>query len=179
MRIISGKYKGLKIDSYNILGTRPTMDRIKESLFGTIQSYIKDSVCLDLFAGSGSLGLEALSNGASKVILIDNNVKIINLLNEFIIKHDIEDVNIIKSDYKEALLEFKKNNTKFDIIFLDPPYDLNLINKSITLIEEYDLLNIDGLIICEYTKENIKCNYELFKEKQYGDKNISIYKRTQ
>ena len=82
MKIISGKYKGKKIKGYDIEGTRPTMDRVKESIFGIIQGYVKDSVVLDLFAGSGSLGLEAISNGAKKLVLIDNNKKVCDVLKE-------------------------------------------------------------------------------------------------
>ena len=82
MRIISGKYKGRKLKGYDIEGTRPTMDRVKESIYGIIQGYVKDSIVLDLFAGSGSLGLEAISNGALKLILIDNNKKVTDILKE-------------------------------------------------------------------------------------------------
>ena len=78
MRVISGKYKGKNLIGFDIDGTRPTMDRVKESLFGIIQNYIKDSVILDLFAGSGSLGIEALSNGASNCYFFDNNIQHIN-----------------------------------------------------------------------------------------------------
>ena len=80
LRIISGKYIGKIIKEYNILGTRPTMDRIKESLFAMIQSYIPESICLDLFCGSGSLGIEALSNGAKECYFIDKNKKITEIL---------------------------------------------------------------------------------------------------
>ena len=80
MRIISGKYKGKKLDGFDIEGTRPTMDRVKESLFGIIQNNLKDSICLDLFAGSGSLGIEALSNGASACYFVDKNKQILNIL---------------------------------------------------------------------------------------------------
>ena len=80
MRVISGKYKGKKIDGFDIEGTRPTQDRVKESLFGIIQNDIADSICLDLFAGSGNLGIEALSNGASECYFIDNNSKCIDII---------------------------------------------------------------------------------------------------
>ena len=82
MRIISGKYKGKKLKGFNIEGTRPTMDRVKESLFGMIQTYIPGSIVLDLFAGSGALGLEAISNGAKKCYLIDNNQIAIQTIKE-------------------------------------------------------------------------------------------------
>ena len=80
MRVISGKYKGKNLIGFDIDGTRPTMDRVKESLFGIIQNYIKDSVVLDLFAGSGSLGIEALSNGASTCYFFDNNIELVNII---------------------------------------------------------------------------------------------------
>ena len=174
MRIISGKYKGRKLEGFNIEGTRPTMDRVKESLFGSIQNYIKDSIVLDLFAGSGSLGTEANSNGCKLCYFCDNNKEIINILNKNL--KDIENSYVIKSDYKEALYNFKEKNMKFDLIFIDPPYKLNLINDSINKILEYDLLNKDGIIVCEYENEEIKCNLELIKEKKYGTTNIKIYK---
>lgn len=172
LRIISGKYKGKVIKEYNIVGTRPTMDRIKESVFGMIQSYLEGSICLDLFCGSGSLGIEALSNGGKECYFVDKNRKVTEILKNN--TQDIENVYIINKDYQSFL---KNTNIKFDIIFLDPPYDLFLINSAIKLIEENDLLNNNGLIICEYTKENIKSGYEVFKEKKYGDKYIKIYKK--
>lgn len=172
MRIISGKYKGKILKEYKIQGTRPTMDRIKESVFAMIQDKIPNSVCLDLFCGSGSLGIEALSNYASECYFIDSNKKIIDILKKNTI--DISGCHIIHNDFKKFITE---TNEKFDIIFLDPPYDLNLINPAIELIEKYDLLKNNGLIICEYTKENIKSNYQIVKEKKYGDKNIRIYKK--
>ena len=100
MRIISGKYKGKKLLGDNIDGTRPTMDRVKESLFGIIQNNIKNSICLDLFAGSGSLGIEALSNGANTCYFVDNNKIVIDTLNKNTL--NIEGSIIIKDDYLNA-----------------------------------------------------------------------------
>ena len=176
MRIISGKYKGKKLTGYDILGTRPTMDRVKESLFGIIQNYLKNSTILDLFAGSGSLGIEALSNGATTCYFVDNNIKLVNIIKENT-KNIEENTIILKKEYIKALQYFKENNVKFDIIFLDPPYKLNLINKSIELIEKYNLLNENGLIVCEYEQELFTSSYNIIKEKKYGDKSIRIYKR--
>ena len=102
MRIISGKYKGKKLNGFNIEGTRPTMDRVKESLFGMIQTYIPDSIVLDLFAGSGALGLEAVSNGAKECYLIDNNVEAIKSIKENSQNFE-ETLNIIHIDYKKFL----------------------------------------------------------------------------
>ena len=175
MRVISGKYKGKSLIGFDIDGTRPTMDRVKESLFGIIQNYIKDSTVLDLFAGSGSLGIEALSNGASSCYFFDNNIELINIIKKNTI--GMNGAHIMKSDYKNSLELLKNSNIKFDIIFLDPPYKLNLINDCLKKIDEYSLLNNDGIIVCEYENEDINTDkYELLKEKRYGTKNIRIYK---
>lgn len=176
MRVISGKYKGKNLIGFDIDGTRPTMDRVKESLFGMIQNKVRGSVVLDLFAGSGSLGIEAISNGASSCYFIDNNIELINIIKKN--TSDMKDeIHIMKSDYKNALELLKNSNIKFDIIFLDPPYKMNLINDCLDKIIKYNLLNENGIIVCEY--ENEKINNEsltIIKEKKYGSKNICIYK---
>ena len=175
MRVISGKYKGKNLIGFDIDGTRPTMDRVKESLFGIIQNKIKNSVVLDLFAGSGSLGIEALSNGSCEAYFIDNNIELINIIKKNTSNMD-DKIHIMKSDYKSALELFRNSNIKFDIIFLDPPYKLNLINDCLEKIVEYDLLNKDGIIVCEYETEEIENNnLKLIKDKKYGSKKIKIY----
>ena len=172
MRIISGKYKGKKIQGFDIKGTRPTMDRVKESLFAMIFPYLKDAVCLDLFAGSGSLGIEAISNGASSCIFVDNNIQILKILKNNI--KNIPNCQIVNSDFISYL---KKSNQKFDIIFLDPPYANNWLQKCLDIIVKQDLLNDNGLIICEYETEQFKNPYPVIKEKKYGTTNIRILKK--
>jgi len=171
MRVISGKYKGKNLQGFDIDGTRPTMDRVKESLFGIIQNYLKDSICLDLFAGSGSLGIEALSNGARKCYFADYNKEVIKILENNL--KEIDNSFILNNSYEEALEKLK--NEKFDIIFLDPPYKYNLITKAVNIILKNDMLNKNGIIVCEYEKENINCDLKIKKEKKYGSKNIRIY----
>jgi len=176
MRVISGKYKGKNLIGFDIDGTRPTMDRVKESLFGIIQNNIKNSIVLDLFAGSGSLGIEAISNGAIEAYFIDNNIELINIIKKNTSGMN-EKIHIMKSDYKSTLEMLKNSNIKFDIIFLDPPYKLNLINDCLNKIIEYNLLNKDGIIVCEYEKEKIENNsLTLIKDKKYGSKKIKIFK---
>lgn len=176
MRIISGKYKGRKLEGYNMVGTRPTMDRVKESLIAMIQNKIKNSVCLDLFAGSGSIGLELLSNGASSCYFVDNNKKVIDTIKNNINKIKVEEnTYLILSDFNKALKKFKEQKLKFDIIFLDPPYKNNYIKECLRLIEEYELLNEDGIVICEYEFEKFESNLKVYKDKKYGSKNIIIY----
>ena len=177
MRIISGKYKGKKLDGYNIDGTRPTMDRVKESLFAIIQNKLKNSICLDLFAGSGSLGFEAISNGAKECYFVDNNNIVIKTLKKNVSELKIDNAVIILDDYEKVLDKFYKDSKKFDIIFLDPPYKLNLINNCLNIIKKLDLLNNNGIIICEYETEVIDyLDFELIKEKKYGSKKIKIFK---
>ena len=175
MRVISGKYKGKNLIGFDIDGTRPTMDRLKESLFSMIQNYIKNSVVLDLFAGSGSLGIEAISNGASECYFIDKNIELINIIKKNTSSMN-ENIHIIKDDYKNALTNLK--NIKFDIIFLDPPYKFNLINDCLNYIYDNDMLSDKGIIVCEYDSEEINCEkYEVFKDKKYGNKYIKILRK--
>lgn len=176
MRVISGKYKGKNLDGFNIDGTRPTMDRVKESLFATIQIYLPKSKVLDLFAGSGALGIEALSNGALECDFVDNNKMIINILKKN--TQGIANVNIIGKDYQLALKGFYEDKKKFNIIFLDPPYKLNLINNCLELIYHYDLLCKEGIIVCELETEEVKTEkFVEIKRKKYGNKCIILYKR--
>ena len=180
MKIISGKYKGRNLLGFDIDGTRPTMDRVKESLFAMIQDYLENSTILDLFSGSGNLGIEALSNGATLAYLVDNNRKAIETIKKNINTINIENANVLNLDYKKALLYFKENNIKFNIIFLDPPYKTDYIENSINLIDEYDLLEKNGIIICESSDLNkiiYSNSYKSIKDKKYGDKYIVIISR--
>ena len=178
MRVISGLLKGRIINGFDIIGTRPTMDRVKESVFGIIQNSLKDSIVLDLFAGSGNLGIEAISNGSKLVYFNDNNRKCINA-----IKNNLKDFNVINKsvitnfDYMEALRFYQKNQVNFDLVFLDPPYKDLIINKIMDYLINWKLLKNKALIICE-VNEIIPFNHEkilLIKERKYGDKMILIY----
>ena len=169
MRVISGKYKGRKIDGFNIEGTRPTMDRVKESMFASIQNKIEGSVVLDLFAGSGALGIEALSNGAKYVYFIDNSSEVEKVLKNNL--RGMEDYKIMMIDYNKALKSFRDNSIKFDIILLDPPYDRHFINKILDFIYDNNLLNEGGIVVTEYETEK----FNIYKTKKYGHKTVTIF----
>ncbi len=180
MKVISGKLKGRNISGFNILGTRPTMDRVKESVFSMIQNYLPNSICLDLFSGSGNLGIEAISNGANLVYFNDYNKKCIQVIKNNLTNFNVSEQAIITNmDYREALNYYKNKNIKFDLIFLDPPYKELIINEILSFIEKNDLLNENGLVICELSKkeEYLSDNLILYKEKNYGEKIVLIYKK--
>ena len=180
MKVISGKYKGRNIEGFFIDGTRPTMDRVKESLFGMIQNNIKDSIVLDLFAGSGNLGIESLSEGAEYAYLVDNNRKAINVIEKNIKNINIDNCKILNMDFKNSISYFKENNIRFDVIFLDPPYKTNYIAESIKLIDSNNILNDNGILVCEsdnLDKITYNENLKMIKEKKYGDKYIVILKK--
>ncbi len=181
MKIISGKYKGRILKGYDMIGTRPTMDRVKESVFAMIQDYIKDSIVLDLYSGTGNLGIEAISNGANKAYLIDNNKIAVNTIKDNIKMLNIDNTNIINSDAMDALRSFINQNIVFDIIFLDPPYHTDELDKTLTLINDsITLLNEDGLIVCETELEMNYKKYEnlyIYKSKRYAKKSVNILKR--
>ena len=179
MRVISGYLKGRNILGYNILGTRPTMDRVKESMFASIQDYIDSSTVLDLFCGTGSLGIEALSMGSNKCYFVDNGKEILKYLNKNIDNLNIKDKSIvINKDYKDALLYFKNNNIKFNIILMDAPYKLEVAEEIINLVNKYDLLYNNGILVLEYSTDKLKDNYDnltLIKNKKYNNKYVNIY----
>ena len=178
MKVISGLLKGRNIEGFDIEGTRPTMDRVKESIFSTIQFDIRDSIVLDLFAGSGNLGIEAISNGASKCYFVDNNKEAIKTINKNINTFNIQEYSVVvKDDYLGALNTLKGN--KFDIVFLDPPYKDDYIDKAINYLLNNNMLNDEALIICEYDRD-INHEYDLLEEKKtkkYGDKFVTIFKK--
>ena len=178
MRIISGYLKGKGLLGYNIPGTRPTMDRVKESMFASIQDYTDNATVLDLFCGSGSLGIEAISMNASSCYFVDNNKEIINILNKNIDNLKIKNkCQVLIKDYREALLYFKNNNIRFNIILVDAPYKLKVMEEVIELINKYNLLQEGGILVLEYSYDTLEDRYDnlmLYKNKKYGDKYVNI-----
>ena len=161
MRIISGTARGTKLYTLEGKTTRPTLDRVKESLFNIIQNETIDSIFLDLFSGSGAIGLEAASRGARKVILCDKSKEAINIINKNIEKtHLKEKVELYNLDYETLLKTKIKEN--LDVIYIDPPYESNFAIKALELIIEKGLTNEDSTLIIE-TDDEIKILKELEK----------------
>ena len=181
MRVISGFLKGRKIDGYMVETTRPTMDRVKESMFASIQNDLGDSYVLDLFCGTGSLGIEAISMGCNKCYFVDNNRNILKYLNKNIDNLNIRDKStIIDKDYRDALLYFYNNNIKFNVIIVDAPYKMEVMEEVINLVNKYNLLLDNGLLVLEYSFDKLDDNYDslkLIRYKKYSDKFVSIYRK--
>ena len=182
MRIIAGKAKGTKLYTLEGENTRPTLDRVKESLFNIIQNEIQDSVFFDVFSGSGAIGLEAVSRGARKAILCDKSKEACMIIKKNIEKtHALEKTELYQADYKEVLKN--KIHEKLDIIFLDPPYKTDFAIEAIKIAMERDLLNKDSIIIIETDDsnrilkdlENINC--EVNDIRKYGRAYLIFLKR--
>lgn len=179
MKVISGKYKGRNLVGFDILGTRPTMDRVKESLFGIIQNDINGSVVLDLFAGSGNLGIEALSEGAQYAYFVDKNRKAYAIIRENLKNLGIgkEEAAVFCMDSLKQLREFSNHSFSFDIIFIDPPYQTNLVEVSIASIVQLNLLKKDGMIVAESDSLDrivFPSCLKIVKSRKYGDKWVAI-----
>lgn len=169
MRVISGKARGTKLDTIESLKTRPTLDRVKESLFNIIQFDIKNKNVLDLFAGSGALGIESLSRGANKAYFCDINKECIKIIKKNLEKTNMIDKSIlINENYEKCIYEIK--NEKIDLIFLDPPYKQDLIGKSLNLILKEDILANNGKIVVETDEEKRD-----LEEIEKFDKKLEIY----
>ncbi|MBR3660970.1 MAG: 16S rRNA (guanine(966)-N(2))-methyltransferase RsmD [Bacilli bacterium] len=180
MKVISGKLKGRNILGYNIVGTRPTMDRVKESIFSMIQDKVSDSVVLDLFAGSGNYGIEAISNYAKLVYFNDKNKECLKINKKNLDNFEVLNQSILLNlDYLKCLEYLKDKNIKFDLVFLDPPYKLNCLNKILEYLTKNQLLNINSYVIVELVNDNLKDDYDglvKFKSRNYGEKKVYIYK---
>ena len=173
MRIIGGSARGTKLYTLEGQATRPTLDRVKESFFNIIQNDIIDSVFLDLFSGSGAVGLEAASRGAQKVILCDKSKDAIKIISKNIEKtHLQEKAKLYNMDY-ETLLKTKINEI-IDIIYIDPPYNSNFAIKALDIVINKKIVDKNSIIIIETDNEETilkqleKVNVEIFDKRKYG-----------
>lgn len=180
MRIIAGKARGHKLLSPATMETRPTLDRVKEAMFSSIQMRIPNAVVVDVFAGTGSLGLEAASRGAKEVYLVDKSSVTYPLLQKNIESLKFGDFcTSLNTDAYEALRMLNKKGIKFDIIFIDPPYCKEMIPEALKIIDENKMLNEDGIIVTKIdTIEEIYEGYngiKISKSKKYGNTTVCYY----
>ncbi len=180
MRIIGGKVRGLKINTLEGEATRPTKDMVREALFSILYDKVYDSVFLDLFAGSGACGIEALSRGAKMAYFCDISPDSIKIIQENVKKAKFEDFSrVFNQDYKQFLGSL--SDIQFDIVFIDPPYNKGLGLESINLISSYNLLKKNGIIIYETDKIEVVPDsigdFEKYKSKNYGRNVLSFFAR--
>lgn len=180
MKVTAGKLKGRKLIENTYDHIRPSADVVKQSIFNKLFLEVEGAKVLDLFAGTGALGIEAYSRGAEKVVLVDKDYRSIKLIRDNLISLNIsnENIRIIKASYEDALKKLK--DEKFDIILVDPPYKAGLYEKAISFINQYDSLSDDGIVVCEHDKKD-KFDYspfEVYDEKIYGTKMVTYLKKS-
>jgi 16S rRNA (guanine966-N2)-methyltransferase len=173
VRIIGGKWRGRKLKFVNAPGLRPTPDRVRETLFNWLQAHIGEAKCLDLFAGSGAIGFEALSRGASNVIFVEKNRRAFAQLNENIALLNAENASLLHADAFRFLKQQGKAGSKsdaesevFDIIFLDPPFRKGHARELLALIQKQQLLAQEGMIYLEHERDE-DVNVQDFGLKDY------------
>lgn len=182
MRIVAGKFRSRSIEAVKGNNTRPTLDKVKEAVYSMIGPYFDGGCMLDLFAGSGNMGLEALSRGFDEVIFVDKDYGAVSTIAKNCKSLDVgEHIKIWKMDYKTALKQCSDQSLKFDLIYLDPPYAKQKIDEILHFINEHELLNEQGRVIAESLKEDEFSsgygNIRKIKESCYGITRITIYKK--
>ena len=179
MRVISGKARGVNLKTPAGTATRPTADRVKEAVFSIIQFDLPGATVLDLFGGTGQLGIEALSRGAKNAVFVDERDDACKLIRENLKRTKLEgEGRIIRSDYSAFL---KSTSQKFDIIFLDPPYAEVFLENSLNLITQIDILQSGGIIVTERPVEKELLldftGYNRSKDYKYGNTLITLFRK--
>ena len=179
MRVISGKARGIQLKTPDGLLTRPTIDRVKEACFSIIQFDIPSAAVLDLFGGTGQLGIEALSRGAKSAVFVDQREDACRLIRENLKRTRLEqDAKVIRGDYLDYL---KRCREKYDIIFLDPPYAEVFLENALKCITEIDILQSGGIIVAERPMgKELPWEFEGYtrsKDYKYGKVLLTIYRK--
>jgi len=178
MRVLTGKLKG-RLLKMSKPGLRPTQDKTRKAVFDILGEAIVGAQFLDLFAGSGAVGIEALSCGAAAVWFVENDREAIAILSDNLSGLKISNYEVIPKDVFSVIAQMAGQKRKFDIIFLDPPYYQDLAKKSLLSLAAYDILKPSGLAIIQHFKKDIipekTDSLELFKQKKYGDTLVSFY----
>ena len=189
MRVVAGKFKGRRLKTIKGSEVRPTADRVKESLFRIFGEQVVEADFLDLCAGTGNIGLEALSQGAKSITFVDSNYRCIRIIESnlemcgFDRKHP--QVRLIHLDARKALARLGKRKTKFDLIYFDPPYASKIHESCLRQIAEGGLLSPTGVLVIEHRKVKeadwteylILDELVLSRQERYGDTMLSFYRR--
>ena len=179
MRVIAGVHKGRVLNNFENASTRPTLDRVKEAIFSKIQFELENAVVLDLFAGTGALGIEALSRGAKFCYFVDSNKIAHNLIKKNVsLLAEQQNSEVLFMQFNVALEKFKQDNIKFDVVLLDPPFRKGLGKIAIKKLIELNLLNKNALIMFECAREEETLLFENLSEpqiKEYGTVKVLYY----
>lgn len=180
MRIITGKAKGCKLKAPKGMLTRPTADRVKESLFNILGAEVLEAKVLDLFAGTGNLGLEALSRGAVEAVFVDQNAESISIIKENAAHTKLIDkVEMMKSDVFLALRRLSRAEKRFDLLFCDPPYSKGLAQEVLSALDEIDILADGAVIVVEHDRKDDMAvmlhNIVLKRSQTYGSTVVSFF----
>ena len=177
MRVITGSAKGRRLKTLPGLDVRPTIEGVKEAIFSIVQFEVEGAVVLDLFAGSGQLGIEALSRGAKKAYFVDNSAESIRVVRENLKHTRLEENAVVSNTANNAFL--RSTRETFDIAILDPPYNHKLIQKSMPLLVEK--MSENGIIICEHERETALPErfgeFEISKTYRHGRATLTVYRR--
>ena len=182
MRVIAGEKRHLLLKTIDSETVRPTTDKIKETLFNIIQFKLKDIVFVDLFAGSGAIGIEALSRGAKKAYFVDNNKSAINIINENLYNTKLFDKSVVLyKDAKNAILYLNEINEKIDILFMDPPYDKDLYYDCFKVLKNTNVIDENTIIIIETSIDDdvekvCKLGFEITRVKEYKNQKHTFLK---
>lgn len=184
MRVISGERRGIALKAVPGRNTRPTTDKVKESMFNMLGQYFNGGLCLDLFAGSGGLGIEALSRGMGKVIFIDRDGQALSTIRENLrLTRYEEQSEVFRNDYKQAMRALKKRDLQFDLVFLDPPYKDGIIEQIVSYLDTNAMMKPDGMIVTEHHKntplQSEIGSFHQIKYENYGICSVQIYKKTE
>ena len=181
MRIITGRARGTKLVTLEGNNTRPTSERVKEAVFSMIQFDIEGRRVLDLFAGSGQMGLEALSRGAIKATFVDNSKAAAEVIKKNVVKTHFESESEVILANAEDYLKRAKGRERFDLVFIDPPYATGVQAKMLELLLEYDLIKPTSTIVCESGEEDIfedtpdlAERFEIIKKAKYSISYVTI-----
>ncbi len=181
MRIISGQAKGRRLKALKGLKTRPTSDRVKEAIFNILGPYIPGCLFLDLYAGTGNMGIEALSRGSKESVFVENNPAALKVIRDNLALTGFEnDAQVIRDSVISALGKFQNAGRKFDIIFLDPPYEKDMSLPTLQKINDNNLLEEDGMVLVEHHRREKyperMGHLLLARQNRYGDTMISFYR---
>ncbi|HQD92878.1 MAG TPA: 16S rRNA (guanine(966)-N(2))-methyltransferase RsmD [Bacilli bacterium] len=181
MRIITGKFKSRKLNTLPGPTTRPMTDRMKESIFNIIGPYFQGETVLDLFGGSGALSFEAISRGASFTVIVEKDYKAYQIIqsNQKLLELTREEVLTLHMDYRDGIKYVKSKDMQFDLVFLDPPYRMHIINELLETLLKENLVKKNTYIICHYEKNSHTPqetdSLKLVRNYNHGNSELCIY----